>query len=779
MKAPPLRLLATAVLVAFLGGACREPDAPNDAASMEVAPVMVGPTLDNLQVSWNSPHPRWFTGSLFAASNDPYHAADSSVTTGSVLGVSYLAFVASTFDLAASIPVEVRFGASQNAYRLRRTTSAPSGYQIQSAGAFVPVPFTVWDVSTAGNPRQLTVAWRDNNNSSTWDPTTGLNLEVVFIYNKTYDPTGTQQFSMPPDAIVNQTTIGANADIIYGLSLQVLGGHGLSESTGTLTIVPAFFLNIDIKPESADNAVNCLNSKSLIPVAILTTPELDARQVDPATAGFGPARAPEVHGASHVEDVDADGDLDRVFHFRIDQTGLKCDDTEATLFARLNTGTAVRGTDRIRFLTPGIGALPVTFSTSTPLFAQEVIVTADDGFAFSAGATVNLGGVTLPVVSRAADGTSITIRNLPGGPRKGPLTVTSAIAPRASSTPLVLLTDDSLTLGPMVLAAPGATLIVPDTGVFESTTFGNPSRLYTTTLGTAQVIQATVTWAGAFDLGLYILDASGAIVAYADDYGATGGGGGNGQPERSGPVALPAGTYTFAMLQFGGAPTGYTMSILTQAAPDPDPDSRSRILIDASRDGGGWWAPQAGPFDPSAPHQGKALADYLRGRGYTVDELPRGATITPRLLNSYFMVLRAGYFGPPAYTAAELAEYQAFLTRGGALWLVSDHDATGDALAAILGINMAGSYYGTATTFAIHPITQGVTSHSYIAGGALSGAVPSDITVLGWFDTLRTLPIMGTKALSAGRVFFLGDINGLEQVPQPLVSNLLAWAVSP
>ena len=40
--------------------------------------------------------------------------------------------------------------------------------------------------------------------------------------------------------------------------------------------------------------------------------------------------------------------------------------------------------------------------------------------------------------------------------------------------------------------------------------------------------------------------------------------------------------------------------------PKPPPD---QILIDASRDGGAWWYPQAGPFDPDEYHQGKKLAD--------------------------------------------------------------------------------------------------------------------------------------------------------------------------
>jgi len=45
------------------------------------------------------------------------------------------------------------------------------------------------------------------------------------------------------------------------------------------------------------------------------------------------------------------------------------------------------------------------------------------------------------------------------------------------------------------------------------------------------------------------------------------------------------------------------------------------ILVDASHDGGVWWAGSSG-FDPTEPHQGKELADYIRSQDFQVDELP-------------------------------------------------------------------------------------------------------------------------------------------------------------
>jgi hypothetical protein len=53
-----------------------------------------------------------------------------------------------------------------------------------------------------------------------------------------------------------------------------------------------------------------------------------------------------------------------------------------------------------------------------------------------------------------------------------------------------------------------------------------------------------------------------------------------------------------------------------------------KILVDASYGGGMWWSPQDYPFDENLPHQGKALADYLKSLGCSVTELAR-ITDTP------------------------------------------------------------------------------------------------------------------------------------------------------
>lgn len=143
------------------------------------------------------------------------------------------------------------------------------------------------------------------------------------------------------------------------------------EETQVQQIVP-----IDIKPGSFPNSVNCKNSKEIIPVVILTTPLFDATAVDADTVRFGPVGAQETHGDKktgkaqrHVEDVDNDGDLDLVFHFRFGDTGIQCRDGKAALTGLTIDGHNIMGTDTIRtvkvpYLLAGIIELPFQFFKS-------------------------------------------------------------------------------------------------------------------------------------------------------------------------------------------------------------------------------------------------------------------------------------------------------------------------------------------------------------------------------------------------------------------------------
>jgi hypothetical protein len=125
---------------------------------------------------------------------------------------------------------------------------------------------------------------------------------------------------------------------------------GESPVLSDLRIRPAVItVEIDIKPGSFPNSIN-LKNQGDIPVAILTTGDFDATTVDPLSVRFGPGAAVESHGIGHIEDVDQDGDLDLVLHFRTQETGIQCGDTAASLTGETFDGHAIEGSDSIRTL---------------------------------------------------------------------------------------------------------------------------------------------------------------------------------------------------------------------------------------------------------------------------------------------------------------------------------------------------------------------------------------------------------------------------------------------
>jgi len=112
-------------------------------------------------------------------------------------------------------------------------------------------------------------------------------------------------------------------------------------------------VSIDIKPGSWPNAINT-NSKGVIPVAVLTTSTMDgdsvnfdATMVDALSVKFGPNEATAVRGKGHIEDVDGDGDLDMVFQFKTQETGIQPGETEACLAGKDVNGQDIKGIDAI------------------------------------------------------------------------------------------------------------------------------------------------------------------------------------------------------------------------------------------------------------------------------------------------------------------------------------------------------------------------------------------------------------------------------------------------
>lgn len=216
------------------------------------------------------------------------------------------------------------------------------------------------------------------------------------------------------------------------------------------------------------------------------------------------------------------------------------------------------------------------------------------------------------------------------------------------------------------------------------------------------------------------------------------------------------------------------------------------ILIDASKDGGSWWS--------GLPHQGEALANYLRSSGFVVDELYRFDTVTDELLRKYNKVIVAA----PCfwYSGEELAAYDKFLRTTGAVLLIFSEfhrNSYEDQIAKHLGFTLAGVSVNSnggseinMTRFADHAITQDVGNVRYKVGSALIDTNNSKVEILGWLssDCFVDLDddgiqdshepagpsVMGILRHPTAKIFFIGDLNTMEDIPQPLTDNLIQWA---
>jgi hypothetical protein len=219
-----------------------------------------------------------------------------------------------------------------------------------------------------------------------------------------------------------------------------------------------------------------------------------------------------------------------------------------------------------------------------------------------------------------------------------------------------------------------------------------------------------------------------------------------------------------------------------------------RIVIDASHDGGVWWFPQSEKtgFDSEKDHQGKVFADMLRQEGFKVDELGRDEELKEEHFMGYYIVIRVNGF--QTYTADELDVYSKLIKRGMNMVFFTDHKKYDpkDELGDLLGLQFRGMAGGKVSKFTSHIITENLTSLDYIAGSVIINAEQNpDIQILGWlgendyadmnFNGIRdegepvAPPVMGILNYPKSKVFFIGDGNGLQIMPQPFISNLLSW----
>jgi hypothetical protein len=115
-------------------------------------------------------------------------------------------------------------------------------------------------------------------------------------------------------------------------------------------------IEIDIRPGSDLNPMNSM-ARGVIPVAILGSDTFDVWNVDTETLSFGPAGAIPRHDLldpqtfeNHLEDVDEDGFVDLVSHYRAADTGIEPGDEDACVTGRTLEGIPFEGCDSIQTL---------------------------------------------------------------------------------------------------------------------------------------------------------------------------------------------------------------------------------------------------------------------------------------------------------------------------------------------------------------------------------------------------------------------------------------------
>jgi hypothetical protein len=116
-------------------------------------------------------------------------------------------------------------------------------------------------------------------------------------------------------------------------------------TTSTHTVDIVVRAKIPVDNITDDDVINTVITSAS--VAILGSIDLDATQVDFSTVTFGRDGASPVHDG-HVEDVNVDGFMDLEFHFKTQETGIVCGDTEVTLMGGTFGGMQFTGTDTVK-----------------------------------------------------------------------------------------------------------------------------------------------------------------------------------------------------------------------------------------------------------------------------------------------------------------------------------------------------------------------------------------------------------------------------------------------
>ncbi len=277
---------------------------------------------------------------------------NSARSTGAIGSSGTLDITNSTFsDNSASY-----FGGGiSNAGLLNVTNSTFSGNSGGVGGIFndgtATLRNTIVANSLSGGNCSGTIT--DGGGNLSWPDTTcpGLNADPLLgLLANNGGPTETHAL-LPGSAAVDNA-VDANC--------PATDQRGVARPQGAACDIGAFELEaptvievvIDIKPGSDPNSIK-RNSRGTIPVAILSTADFDApSQVDKTSLTFGRTGDEEslAFCTRSAEDVNGDGLLDQVCHFKTRNTGFQQGDTEGILKGMTVDGVSIEGRDSVRIV---------------------------------------------------------------------------------------------------------------------------------------------------------------------------------------------------------------------------------------------------------------------------------------------------------------------------------------------------------------------------------------------------------------------------------------------
>jgi hypothetical protein len=117
-------------------------------------------------------------------------------------------------------------------------------------------------------------------------------------------------------------------------------------STASLAAQPPLKVTVDVKP--GDERVTIEPEREgMVPILLVTTPQFDAAKADPDSIRIGPEGTEALIFRSMLEDVDKDGDVDRMLLVRVRDMRIKCGNKIIKVTGKTMDGRAFEASDTV------------------------------------------------------------------------------------------------------------------------------------------------------------------------------------------------------------------------------------------------------------------------------------------------------------------------------------------------------------------------------------------------------------------------------------------------